>query len=367
MTRLRTLQVQGFRNLHNIELSCNEGLNILYGDNGSGKSSVLESIHALSTGNSFRSARWESLIGHEESSALVVAGLATGSKVGIRRYRKRADGTDTIRLNGETERNWDRVAALLPVLALDATAFSLIEGGPSMRRRFLDWGVFHVEPAFLQNWRRVQRSLAQRNKLLKMNAERDASVEGWERELDSAAKTVDRYRASYLESLLPQIERVYGALAGERRLDLRLAYDRGWEAESELADLLRTGWGRDRRYGSTQNGPHRADIGVSVTGQRAVDVLSRGQLKLLVASLKVAQAELLQRDFNKDVVFLLDDLAAELDRTSLASVLDYLLNGDNQLFVTAIAKETLTDALPQTREFAAFHVKRGKISAAQER
>lgn len=364
MTHLRTLRVQGFRNLTNVELSCSGRLNILYGENGSGKTSILEAIHALATGKSFRNARWDSLIAYEESSALVVSELATGSVVGVQRHRKKADGTDVLRLNGETERNWDRVAALLPVLALDANAFSLIEGGPANRRRFLDWGVFHVEPGFLQSWRRAQRSLAQRNKLLKMSAVRDASVKGWEREFVSASLQVDQYRTTYLSGLLQRIESVYASLAGERRLDLLLNYDRGWESGAELAELLRDGWSRDQRYGATQHGPHRADISVRVSGQRAVDVLSRGQLKLLVAAMKIAQAELLQEVFNKNVVFLLDDLAAELDKQSLTAVLAYLQSGANQLFVTAIEAESLTGSLGDTGgQYAAFHVKRGKISA----
>ena len=157
MSSVNQLQITNFRNLAEVSISPCKSLNLVYGANGSGKTSFLEALHVLATGKSFRSSLVDPLIREGEKSATVFTTTTDQNKIGLTRSRGQKH---QLRLNEENQRNWDQVARLLPIQVLDATSFELLEGGPKTRRRFMDWGVFHVEPSFLEHWRRASKSIA---------------------------------------------------------------------------------------------------------------------------------------------------------------------------------------------------------------
>lgn len=359
MTVIERLNVSGLRNLVQVQLELSSGFNLFHGENGSGKTSLLESVYLLSRGKSFRSGQTDTLINADGGEAVVFARLSGGQQLGV--SRKRGD-KQTLKLDGVQQSNWDRVTSILPVLVLDAGTFALLEGGPKARRQYLDWGVFHVEPGFILAWRRFRKALANRNQLLKQSVPDFDELDAWDREFSAAGEAIHLARSAYVDLVLPYFRRVYEQIAGERALDLSINYSKGW-GEGSLASTLETSRRQDLKYKATQAGPQRGDLGISLGNRSAVDVLSRGQQKILITALKIAQGQLYSDGRDRRCIYLIDDLPAELDKVNREEVLACIGRMDSQCLVTCVAKSDLQECLSGANEVVSFHVERGKIEA----
>lgn len=358
MTSVNELHLTNFRNFGEAAVSPCGGINLIYGENGSGKTSLLEAIHLLSTGKSFRSSLVDPLIKDGEKAATIFAATSDQNKVGLSKPRNQKQ---QLRLNEENQKNWDQVARILPSQVLDATSFDLLEGGPKARRRFMDWGVFHVEPSFLENWRRASKSIANRNRLLKQGQKgsaESAQIDAWDRELCLAASAIDDSRTRYLERLLPAFQTIYNKLVGNHS-ELQIIYKRGWAADYSLQESLELHKDADFRYGSTQSGPHRADLDIKLGSRRAQEILSRGQEKLVVCALKVAQGEVLSQAVGRKCIYLIDDLPAELDPSNREKVMQELVQTEAQLFITSVEATAVDTSSFGQSDIAKFHVERG--------
>ncbi|MBP8202984.1 MAG: DNA replication and repair protein RecF, partial [Pseudomonas sp.] len=196
---LTRFTVAAVRNLHPVTLSPSPRINILSGDNGSGKTSLLEAIHLLGLARSFRSSRLLPVIQHELDECTVFGQVALvqggQSSLGISRNRL---GELHIRIDGENVRSAAQLAETLPLQLINPDSFRLLEGVPKIRRQFLDWGVFHVEPRFLPAWQRLQKALRQRNSWLRRGTLDGAAQAAWDRELCLASDEIDGYRRSYI-------------------------------------------------------------------------------------------------------------------------------------------------------------------------
>ena len=204
-------------------------INILSGDNGSGKTSLLEAIHLLGLARSFRSTRLQPVIQFDQLSCTVfgeVVSELSSHALGVSRSR---DGQFQIRIDGQSARSAAQLAHLLPLQLINPDSFRLLEGNPRIRRQFLDWGVFHVEPRFLLAWQRLQRALRQRNSWLRHGTIDPVSEAAWSRELSQASDEIDGYRRAYIQSLKPLFEMTLSKLIDVP--DLALSYYRGWDKD----------------------------------------------------------------------------------------------------------------------------------------
>jgi DNA replication and repair protein RecF len=358
MTCISRLDISSVRNIESALIEPSPSINLLYGENGSGKTSVLESIHLLASGRSFRNSKLDPLIRHGDEQAIVHAELASGQHIGLSKSRRK---NHQLRFQNENQRNWETVARELPVQVLDSNSFLLLEGGPRSRRRFLDWGVFHVEPNFIASWRNSRKAIANRNHLLKQSRLDTDQLHAWDRELCLFADEVDASRKQYFTDFDVVFRAVYKSLGGAEEQDLILSYQRGWDPDRSLEELLAVGKETDVRYGATQNGPHRADIDVLLGRAKAVDIFSRGQQKILVSAMKIAQGSLLGRALERACIYLVDDLPSELDFENRAAVFNELLSLNAQLFITTVELENVLSSLPELSEMGKFHVERGTI------
>jgi DNA replication and repair protein RecF len=355
MAILQRLEISSLRNLDAVKLIPSPHINILFGDNGSGKTSVLEAIHLLGLGRSFRSSRIDSVIQDGAESAVVFAQLDKGLGVGLEKTRRQ---NPILKLQGERQRNWIEVARQIPVQVINSESFLLLEGSPKIRRRFLDWGVFHVEHDFMSHWRTATRILAQRNALLKQG--NTDQLLGWDHELASAAHAIDAARRRYFECFIPLARQSIDELLP--RMPLSFEYIRGWDDAIDYAHILREGLSRDLRYGATQAGPHRADLLVKHAARPAAEVLSRGQQKLLVSALKIAQGRLLDEHSGERGIYLVDDLPAELDRHNRDRVCQLLLALGAQVFITGVELAELENTVGGAQTLQTFHVEHGKMA-----
>lgn len=347
---LLALEVEGLRCLSRTRLELHPHVNLITGANGAGKTSLLEAIYVLGRGRSFRTRLTERLIAHD-SAALQVLGRTddpTYPTVGLGFDRK--DGL-RVRVAGRDAQSLAELSLAFPVQVVDPGIHRLVEEGPAYRRRWLDWGVFHVEPSFIPMWSEYARALKQRNAALKTGG----GAEAWEPELVRLGTLLSEARARALVLLEPHWSRTLKAVLGE---PVTLAYHQGWSQDRTLAETFAATRERDRERGSTGSGAHRFDVQLRIEGHSAREVLSRGQQKLLGAALALSMARLAGSEGRRPPTLLLDDPAAELDAEHTQALLAEIRTMRGQLVVTALQPEGAQFATPDR----AFHVEHGRVT-----
>jgi DNA replication and repair protein RecF len=235
------------------------------------------------------------------------------------------------KIAGATPPTLAELALRLPVQIIDPEVHRLIEEGPSRRRRFLDWGVFHVEQEFVGYWQRYQQVLKQRNAALKSGDM--AVVTAWDRDLLLYGEAISEARCRYIEALRGTAGDIGRRLLG---MELTLSYRPGWPKDQAFGPSLIQSLGHDRELGSTQVGPHRAELTIRLDGFAVKDRISRGQQKLLAAALLMAQIKLFPADAIVQPTLLLDDPAAELDDERLARLITEVAAQHVQLVITTL-------------------------------
>ncbi len=354
--RLKQLHIKNFRNIENIQLTPVQGVNLILGDNASGKTSLLEAIYYLSHIRSFRTSNVTDLILRNSPYLQLVANIETADNLiipfGIRRSRNKSE----IRVNKQPVKRVSDIAAQFPVLSIHPDSYKLITDSPSYRRQYLDWGVFHVEHGFFKAWQRFKKALQQRNAALKTKQKLDI-CQLWNTEICLTANYIDQLRQQYVEKLTPYLQFLIHRFFPGDIVDIE--YKRGWSSDSELSDILVNNLYKERLKGYTSYGPHRAEISIKVNGQSAQTCISRGQQKTLVALMRLAQAQHFTDATGRSCVLLYDDLAAELDEMHRNSILEVLSTMNIQLFLTAIEEKQIDLSVWSTKKM--FHVEHGQL------
>lgn len=358
--RLTRLDIQNLRCLAEVEFRPAPGLNLVTGGNGAGKTSLVEAVHLLGYGRSFRGRVRDGLIRSGQPALSVYAEWLDGQGRARRAGLRHTGGDWEARLDGAPAPSLTELCAELAVVSFEPGSHELIAGGAEHRRRFLDWALFHVEPSFLPVWRRYARALKQRNALLKRGPAPGA-LDPWDQELALSGEQLSSLRADYLARLEP----VLAQTAGEFLPELAragLQFLPGWRrAEHPLADALLLARERDLVQGYTSVGPHRADWRVDYLGLPGREALSRGQEKLTALACVLAQARSFAADRGEWPLVCLDDLASELDQAHLRQALGSVLASGAQVLLTATEAPAILsgELLPA----ATFHVERGQLRA----
>jgi DNA replication and repair protein RecF len=399
------LTVDDLRCIEHAELHLHPGHNLIWGGNGSGKTSLLESIFLLGRGRSFRTRNSERLIRHGRDRLVVFGRTGTPAPDGSREVSgrggpnmegalegdttppnalrtpipgdtsidaatggsalssspstssqalgvqvSRTEGT-TARISGTTARSLTELTQAFPVQIIDPGVHKLVEEGAHRRRRWMDWAVFHVEHQFGDWWQRYTRILKQRNAALRTQP---AQVTAWDTELARVGELIADSRRRFIESLLPFWRESVLALSG---LDPELHYFKGWAQDVSLAEALMASKSRDESKRLTHPGPHRADVIIRMSGRPAREVLSRGQQKLVAVAMTLAQLNLLQQATETTPTLLLDDPAAELDGEHLGRFIEQVMRLRSQLVLTSLHSESRLFGTPNR----VFHVEQGRV------
>ncbi|MGH8053597.1 MAG: DNA replication/repair protein RecF [Stenotrophomonas sp.] len=351
------------RRFDSVELSPRPGINLITGANGAGKTSLLEALHLMAYGRSFRGRVRDGLVqkGAEGLDVFVEWQEGTDSGGITRRAGLRHSGqTWKGRLDGEDVPQLGTLCAALAVVTFEPGSHALVSGGSEPRRRFVDWGLFHVEPDFLPLWRRYTRALKQRNALLKAGAP-GKQLDAWDLELAQAGTPLTSRRQQYLERLQERAVTLAAELAPGLQLQT-MELQPGWRRnEMSLADALLLARDRDRMAGYTSVGPHRADWTVGFAQIPGRDALSRGQAKLTALACLLAQADDYAAERGEWPVIALDDLGSELDRNHQQRVLQRLAATPAQVFITATEVPPALES--ELRPAAVFHVEHGAVLA----
>jgi DNA replication and repair protein RecF len=347
------LRGENFRLYKSLEIQPHPGLNLITGGNAAGKTSLLEALFVAARGRSFRALSLSELCGAERPDWNVFLETRRGEahhRVGLGWNRQGSE----LRLDEARNSRVSDVVRLVPIQLIDPLAHRLLDEGPSYRRSFVDWGVFHVEHSFLDVWRRYQRALKQRNSALREQLE-DRAVQAWNEELASTGEALSEMRLSHVKAAGAGLSIWAQRLLGTS--DATCEWQRGWPEGEDFRELLDRNLDQHRRLGATIQGPHRAELKIRLNHTKAKGRISRGQQKLLITAMVLAQAELLAEAGAPMPILLLDDFAAELSPEFQSRLADALIGYRGQKFITAFEKP----AIEGFEEGGLFHVEHGTI------
>ncbi len=369
-------QTENFRNLSSEPVRFSPSFNLLYGENGSGKTSVLEAIGYLGLGRSFRVSRHQAVARHGEQRFTVFGGLDQGLETGgsgssgdnelVHRLgigRDLSQKETTLRVDGESVRSLSSLARHLPVSVIDPGVFDVVAGGPGKRRQFLDWAVFHVEPSFGSVWQQCQRVTSQRNQTLRNGRLDEAMMRVWDQQYAALSTQISEARAATFSQFKAAFETLVHEVDVPWTDGLKLEFFPGWDVSQPLESLLLNHREQERKMGHTLYGPNRADVRLKFQGRPVGETFSRGQQKTLVILMKIAQGMVLSA-LGKQVTFLLDDINAELDEGHRAMLAQRLQSLRCQVFMTSIEHPVVDQLWPRgsAPDYRLFHVEHGKLT-----
>ena len=359
--QITRLNIERVRNLRTVALHGLQPFNVFYGQNGSGKTSILEAIHLLATGRSFRTHIPKHYIQTDTQDAIVFA-QSSSEKIGM---QKLLSGEQLIKVNGDNIATQGQFAKILPLQLIDPQSTDIIDHGAKPRRQLLDWLMFHVEPEFYHAWQYYSRALKQRNSLLKTRRNLSLTdLEPWNKMLSDYGEMLHSQRVSIVEQWKGFFEQDLKHLLPD--IEVQLEYSPGFHTELGLLNDLQSHHQKDleRRY--TEYGPHKADLRLKTSLGDADVVLSRGQKKLLIIALKLSQIAMLHA-CNKETVVLLDDLTAELDLTAQQRLIERLSQLGSQVFITTLEYESVKNHLHDLSiSYQLFCVENGQVQVVAQ-
>ena len=351
---LKLLKAEDFRLFESVELDFDRNHNLIFGDNASGKTTILEAISYLGRGRSFRNPKIADIVRWGSDDLLVygkVENNAQYTSIGVMNGKGGLQSS----INGDHSLGIAGLAKALPLQVIDPNSHNLISGSPEERRRYIDWILFHVEPKYIEIWRKYKRALKQRNAALKNISDKN-EIEYWNKGLSEYGEQINKLREDVFIIIEPVIiENAYDLIGSS----ISMIFEKGWSKEKSLLDSLNLNLKRDIQYKNTTCGPHRADIRVVLEAGTAKDFVSRGQQKLLACALITASVEIVQMYNDKPLLLLVDDPKAELDRHSTSKLMKKIAKLDSQVIATSIdPEEYLFEG-----KLKLFHVEHKKIKS----
>lgn len=361
---LSRLDLKHFRNYSAVSFRPDTSVTLVVGPNGAGKTSLVEALHVLATGRSFRTGRLEKVVENGADRAVLYAEVSDleregvpPRRVGMARSRQKLE---ELKVDGERVRGLSEVARLLPVLVMHPGTVELVEGGSSSRRRLLDWVLFHVEHEFQAHWQAFSSALRQRNNLLKSGRISSQELRVWDRQLVQTSVRIDGLRRGVFPAFCEAFQQHLAVLSPELG-SVRASLFSGWEKDGDLQSLLGERHGLDSKRGFTSLGAHRADIRLSGDAGSVREVFSRGQKKVVAYALVLAQLSVIRALRQQTCIVLVDDLTSELDAEHCQRVLGGLLDTGSQVIITALDQGLPPGVAESGARVSMFHVEHGQL------
>lgn len=350
------LWINKVRNLSDVKIEAEPRLNLIIGENASGKTAILESIYLLARARSFRTPRIQEVIKKGEETLQVTAGASNTLNGKITIGVEKSTDQIILRNNGLSVKTVSEHAKNFPLVLITPDTHLLVTGPPKQRRHWLDWAMFHVEQHYLENWQSYFKALRQRNILLKKGCQNNELYEGWERIMVEAGGRILDARRRFIKKLQnisnPLLNKVFYG-------NFEIKFDPGnYTEQGQFRAYLVDERAKDRLCGFTRNGPHRADFDFVYDNERVATTFSRGQIKLFASIFILAEAMALSELRKENPIILMDDYEAELDSKHSEYLLSALYMSPFQIFLTAVRKEAI---LPSLNTSAWFHVEQGKV------
>ncbi|RIY31857.1 DNA replication/repair protein RecF [Psittacicella melopsittaci] len=368
---IKKLSLNNFRNIKSLSIAPGKHLNFITGHNGSGKTSILEAIFVLSNLKSFKVNSLNSIMQNDQEPTTIYAKVEDEfenlNDLGLKITSKQKE----LYLNGEVaKKGIASLAELLAIQVISPDVLQLLTEGPEFRRRFLYWGVYYTYPSFIKDWRKFNEAHKSKNALLKQAQAYEQNnrpipeellnqCKVWGKVLAQAAKTIDALNREYMENLLPELNAVLQDFLPELKIEIK--YYSGWPQDVDLEEYYQQNLQHEIEAGRVSSGLHRADLRIKCFGENVSNTLSRGQLKLLACAMKIAQGDLLRKQRQNKCIYLVDDLAAELDEGKQLIFASKLIKDNNQIFMTYIDNRVLNIFNNLVSQWHEFSLQKGKI------
>jgi DNA replication and repair protein RecF len=338
--RITALQIEGARNLARVQLAPGPRFNVFFGDNGQGKTNLVETVYVLATLRSFRTARLAEIVelgGQKTTLSARVVRAATERRYDVIIEPPRRQ----VLLDGKPVRPLARYFGGWNVVLFAPEDLLVARGAPAERRRFLDRAVFARSPAYLATAQDFDKVLRSRNAVLRAMGEGDRRAPSmlpvYDAQLAPLAVAVAQARASLVAEILPRFRAGFDAIT-RTSIEVGARLETAPELAAGDAAAVQAALERDRARdvarGSTALGPHRDDLAFFLAGQPAAHFASQGQLRALVLAWKIAELELLRATHGEPPILLLDDVSSELDDARNLHLFEYLTTHEHQCFIT---------------------------------
>ena len=364
---IESLRLQDFRSYHQLKLAPAAGTTVFVGENGAGKTNLLEAVHLCCLGRSHRTANDREMIRAGAETGAVQVRVRRGDgvdTVGVRLFGGAEKRREILNINGKNAARTGELMGHVTCVMFSPEDIELMRGAPLGRRRFLDMLLSQCGAGYFYALQTYNSALKQRNALLHAIARGEAQLsqlDVWDEQLCQAAAPVVKARQYAVGGLCPLAREHYGHIGGRADEVFALQY-MGHLAESgdpaeDLRRLLRERRGEDLRRVTTTAGPHRDDLLLTLAGQDMRAFASQGQMRTAVLALRLSEVDLLTRRQGEAPLLLLDDVLSELDagrRTRLLSRISGI-----QTLLTCTDLSDLTGARPD----AVLHVRPGEITA----
>lgn len=357
-----------FRNIRFADLDTSKMVNVFYGKNGGGKTSVLEALFYLGRAKSFRTSKRKSLINNDNERFTISAALQQKEhkhRLGIALDNK---GESLIKLDGEVVSRLSEASTLFPTQVITPESFDVFFSSPKARRSFVDFGLFHVEPEYQTRWTAYVRIHKQTNALLRQGKANKQELVYWYNALIDAAEVIEGFRKTFFDRYFSKaIETLAAELPDSDTAklirDVELKYKaKTFSRDQENLDFLVSEQiEKDLRYKQVGFGPNRADIIFVKNGDDVSNQLSRGQSKMLFYLLEIAMVKIIREVTKKNMLLLVDDLPSEVDEFTRGTMLQMLLQSEAQIFVTGIENKIAMEFKKYTNSVNVFHVEHGTV------
>ncbi|MBU2870974.1 DNA replication/repair protein RecF [Colwellia sp. E2M01] len=362
------LTTYNFRNLSSLTIDLHPNLNFFVGDNGSGKSSLLEALFFIGHGKSFRTSKVEHIASYEKDNFVVSIKDINDLQLGLSKDFN--TGVTLIKINGERHARLSELAKNIAVQIVTPESFKLFFGGPRERRRFVELGMFHVKHDFSTQWREFNRVLKQRNACIRNQLDK-STLDYWTTIFCELSEEVAEVRSHYVTDLIAELPYWLGILLPSISDKVTVQYLQGWPQKKTLLEALNDSIDREKSYGYSLYGAHKFDVKFLIGKHALESQLSRGQQKLFLLALTFAQAKLIGRVNRVKPILLIDDIGAELDLHSRQSLSNAISSLDCQVVITAIEEDVLQPFIDDVDvsknesdkniKYHMFHVKHGGI------
>ncbi len=357
------MSVRSFRNLTSVDVELGPRLNVVHGENGQGKTNLLESVYVLGTSRSFRTGRQAEQIALGATVASVRGRIREGADareqtVGLQ------EGARSVRVDGKRPPTLAAYAVWTPMVVFHPGALALTSGSGAERRRLLDRAALYMMPSSQDGREAYGEASRARQRVLEARGDRAPDLDAWEDLMVKHGLALSAARAVATEALSGPVERAFAMIA-EPSLSLRVRYERGApeDAEAFKLELVRHR-ARDRARRSASTGPHRDDLALDLDGVRVRGMASQGQQRAVVIALELAEIEVIEKARGVRPVLLLDDVSSELDQARTRALFAALRGKEGQVLLTTTRPELIeTEGLGSGHERRDFRAVRGQLFA----
>ena len=354
---LQRLHLKNFRLFQDKTFTFSDGINLILGENGSGKTTVLESLNVLLTGNSFRAKETKECIHSDKEFYKISAkGSINAQNLTLVVENSHNKKLFSKRLLGEISVKKEDIYFMQVVLAKN---LKMIDGDPEIRRDFFNDLMFHVKPEIKKLHNAYQKALKQRNKSLKRKLS-SSEISLWSNELSTLGLKLSLEQYNFFkvfkEHTLKSIEKNISNGSFDYLDKLSVTFSKGWERSKKLEESLLESLERDMALGYTSKGPHRMDFTFTVGNKKASSNLSRGQIKILILLVFLSSIKLLKDLIDTEILLVIDDLGSELDLSNLTSIVMKILESENQIILTGIEGEEMHKSFKKMTNFTQINI-----------